>query len=512
MWILPTAGRPDLAQIALDCLTRSGISTPGVVVVDGDDNPAYHELILPPGWSIEFLDQNAGPLAIFQAAFEAHPDEAWYGWLADDAYVRSGPGWDHVLIAKAGPRGIASPDDLWLKGTRIVWGAVFGGDLVRAVGWWMPPRLRHTFCDDAWEMIGQILGCWRFVPEIVVEHKHPFNQKREADATHALTYRGVEDERAIWQTLRQTEIPAVIARVREAWGIKDADEEARLDRARSRSLFLATPVYDKTAWQFSKSLALTYLKLSQLGIRFQGQFLCGSSNLPLARNKLAETFLASDCDDMIMIDADMGWDAGDVVRLLASSQDVIGAIGRKKGKAEDGDLSSWCVRLKPGSNVRLVQDEMGAIEVDRIGTGFLKISREALERIARERPSPPGRKASYYRYFYFDDEDSGEDYVFCETWQSVGGRVWADINIDLEHAGNTSYRGRFADIVRPAAPQTETNPESAGSSEAGPNRPQGSKPDPAMRDDINPESTAPGRGSDPAAPPAAARAELEAAE
>jgi hypothetical protein len=450
MWVLPTAGRPDLADLALTSLIASGISTPGVVVVDGDKNPAYREIELPAGWTIEYLDENAGPLAIFQAAFEAHPDEPWYGWLADDVIARSGRGWDHELIAKAGPRGIASPNDLWLDGRRITWGAVWGGELVRAVGWWMPPKLRHLFADDVWEMIGYRLGLWRYVEDVVVEHRHPFNSKREIDETHRIGYSGIEKERKIFEELRRTEIVPAIARVRQAFGMPIEAEKARYERARSRSVMLGVPIHGTTEWQFSQSLAMTTSRFTSMGIKFTVHFLVGSSNLPRARNGIVEAFLRTDCDDLIFIDSDMGWEADDAVRLLASEQEVIGGVGRKKG-GEKGDLSSWCLRLKEGSEKALNQDDFGAIEVDRIGTGFLKISRTAFEKIAAAHPQPH-REGKYYRYFEFGPNDDGEDYMFCALWQASGGKVWADIEIELAHAGAAEWRGRFADLVTVAGP------------------------------------------------------------
>ena len=73
------------------------------------------------------------------------------------------------------------------------------------------------------------------------------------------------------------------------------------------------------------------------GIHIELRWVVGNSNLARARNELVAEFLASDCTDFIFVDDDMGWKANDVLRLIASEQDYIGGVGRKKGD-EPGDL------------------------------------------------------------------------------------------------------------------------------------------------------------------------------
>lgn len=452
MWILPTFGRPEGCQEALDCIIAAGTVTPGLVVVNGDPDPRYRDLRLPDGWRVVHRAENGGIVPALNDAFAAMPDEPWYGWLADDAFVRSGPGWDRMLVDRAGPRGIASPDDGWLEGTRIVWGAVWGGELVRAVGWWMPPTLRGLYTDDFWEAVGRSLGLWRYVPQVRVEHRHPFNGKREPDPTHELTYSDeswLTDTRA-WRALQDAELPATIARIREAFGLPAAAEDARRDRAQSRSVMICTPVHRDCGWRYTKALTETVLLLERFGISHRVQFLVGSSNLPKARNELAELFMASGLTDLMFIDADMGWNPGAVVRLLASDKEVLAAVGRKKFASAPGDPKGWCVRLLPGSEQALETDDMGMVRVSDVGAGFMKIARSALERIAEARPE--NRRPPYYRYFRFNDDDGGEDYEFCRLWRECGGTVWIDAEIMLAHAGEHEYTGRFADllIVAPA--------------------------------------------------------------
>src|SRR5580700_580798 len=179
MWVLPTLGRPAICQRALDSIIAVGCTTAGMVVVDGDSDPRYRELKLPEGWARLENSHNRGLLDTLNWAFRTYPDEPWYGLLNDDFVIRT-PGWDERLVAAAGPLGFASSNDLWQAGQpapgrvggRMCGALAFGGDMLRALGWWTPPGLFHCFADDAWEEIATRLGNRRYLRDVIIEHWH----------------------------------------------------------------------------------------------------------------------------------------------------------------------------------------------------------------------------------------------------------------------------------------------------------------------------------------------------
>jgi len=89
---------------------------------------------------------------------------------------------------------------------------VFGGDLLRGLGWWAPPGLIHCFVDDAWEHIGRALGNWVHLPQVMVEHLHPANAKATSDAAYHKAYANVESDRARFEEFVGAELSAAIAR------------------------------------------------------------------------------------------------------------------------------------------------------------------------------------------------------------------------------------------------------------------------------------------------------------
>jgi hypothetical protein len=238
------------------------------------------------------------------------------------------------------------------------------------------------------------------------------------------------------------------------------DQAARMAAARSKSIFIATPVARTPVRQYTLSLIETMVTLERLGIKARLQWVVGNSNLPRARNELVAEFLASDCTDLLWVDDDMGWKAGDVVRLLASDKDFIGGVGRKKTDTPDRSLETWCARLHLDRDI--VQDDLGAIEVKGIGTGFVKMTRRVFETVIATDPSlkrprlasmPEAVGAQFYSFFQFIDAPSGmmsEDYAFCEAWRSQGGAIWADPAIELVHVGEREFTGSFSILLEPA--------------------------------------------------------------
>lgn len=234
----------------------------------------------------------------------------------------------------------------------------------------------------------------------------------------------------------------------------------RLERACSRSVMILTPMARHPVRQYSDARDKTIIRLMELGIRCYVQSVVGNSNLPRARNELVAAFLASNYTDCLFIDDDMSWQPNDVVRLLASDKPVIGGVGPKKIMCADTDPRKWCCRIPRGRDLR--QDDMGNIEVEAIGTGFLKIAREVFEALIAAHPDwkrigwptmPVEAKAKYYRFFRFDNEspdEFGEDFLFCRDWRDLGGEIWADPTIRLGHVGEYEFTGDFTAILQPA--------------------------------------------------------------
>jgi hypothetical protein len=235
----------------------------------------------------------------------------------------------------------------------------------------------------------------------------------------------------------------------------DLLEQARLGRLKSRIVMICTPIARAPVWRYTVALAETCVLLSRLGIRFHYNVILNQSNLPRARNVLVAKFLASDASDLMFIDDDVGWDQADVVRLLGCEQPLIAGAYRRKIDLPD-QVGGWSCRFLPGA---LNIDPMGNVEVAYAATGFMRIHRQVFDGLARAHPEWKGggglqeltstEQPFYHRFFAYDDDEMTEDYVFCDRWRAIGGRVFVDPSLTLSHFGDRAYTGSIKDLIWP---------------------------------------------------------------
>jgi hypothetical protein len=157
---------------------ETGASTYVWLRLDNDD--IIDLPFLPEKWFLEIGERL--PLSeIYAEAFRMLPNEAWYGFIADDV-VPVTPEWDKILVDIADRDGMAVP-----AGGHEENGAphfVLGGDLVRSIGWLSLPGLDRLYIDTVWQDIAESRGVLNRVPEVVLEHHHFSNRKALMDETY----------------------------------------------------------------------------------------------------------------------------------------------------------------------------------------------------------------------------------------------------------------------------------------------------------------------------------------
>src|SRR5690606_20587427 len=202
MWLLPSKGRRKLCQEALDACSDSGMTSLGVLFVDTTVDE-YAGIRLPPNWTVHYCPEGGSLTASMQWAFKEYPSERHYGWLADDVRPRT-QGWDKLLEEAAGDWDFACANDLWLGGGTLIQqgrdmtsGLCWGGELVRAVGWWGFPEVIQAGIDTAWVRIIAALGSYRYLPDVIVEHLNWRTGKRDKDDTDAWLPHVHEDIRIV---------------------------------------------------------------------------------------------------------------------------------------------------------------------------------------------------------------------------------------------------------------------------------------------------------------------------
>lgn len=195
-----------------------------------------------------------------------------------------------------------------------------------------------------------------------------------------------------------------------------------------KSVYIGIPAYGGVEAEFLNSVLAGVLVCQAAGWDIDYEVLPGCSLIAKARNDIAARFIESGRDCLLFLDADLAFDAGDMLRLLERPEDVIGsAYVQKNG------LGKYNVRpLEP------LNCHDGAWECEGVATGFLKISRQALE--SMQAPEYDGKRA-FFECGVVDGQYWGEDFMFCRRYREQGGSVWM-LPADIGHVGKFTYRGQ----------------------------------------------------------------------
>jgi hypothetical protein len=180
--ILPSRGRPDKINDALEALKDNSRISDFIVAIDDDEADLYPRV---EGFIYEVnprLRMN-GTLNLVANKYADKYETIYF--LGDDHHVRT-KGWDELLYApiKARGYGLAYGDDR-LQGKNLATAVMMSTNIIRILGYMAPPKLIHLYMDNFWMNLGQALDCLDYVPQAVIEHMHYLAGKSEQDAQYA---------------------------------------------------------------------------------------------------------------------------------------------------------------------------------------------------------------------------------------------------------------------------------------------------------------------------------------
>lgn len=216
-----------------------------------------------------------------------------------------------------------------------------------------------------------------------------------------------------------------------------------------RKLFIGIPTYDgKLSIKLAYSLAQLMPAAMRHGISVRLGHVSGCSIITMARNRLVDEFLKTDCTELLFIDSDVIAQTDDILRLLAQSGDKDITAGNYPRRAKDKKFF-----------MDLYFDENGDLEFDgammrinRVGTGFMLIRRHVIETIAAKSEhylssDGAGNVASVFDFKIEDGNFVGEDYSFCDKARAEGFKIWTDVEISLPHMGTEEFTNDFRNDV-----------------------------------------------------------------
>lgn len=211
-----------------------------------------------------------------------------------------------------------------------------------------------------------------------------------------------------------------------------------------RKVLIGTPAHDGRldVW-YCNSLVNT-IKLSMVhGVEIIPVYMSYDSLVQRARNDLVRLALEENFDDLIFIDSDEEWNPEWIFTLLNYDVDVVGVPVIKKS-----DTPAFNVKSLP-DGMRF--DKNNLMEVEAVGTGFLRISKNALEQIWDDSPEYMNENKKCRMVFdiqIIDGDLVSEDNIFCQKWRNLGGKVYIDPSMTCNHIGAKKYSGNFLDFLQ----------------------------------------------------------------
>lgn len=214
-----------------------------------------------------------------------------------------------------------------------------------------------------------------------------------------------------------------------------------------RRVIIATPVAadGSLSIYYVDSLINSFRLAASQNIELYPIYMANDVLIQRARNDLIAIAIEAQVDDLIWIDSDIQWEPEWLFRLLSYPVDVVGGTYPKKS-----DDEQYPVQVL-GKSIP-VHQKTGLLEVDGLGTGFLRLSRKALQALwENSRPYTSNGKSGRWicEVLIGDDgEVVGEDIVLCRKLQALGYKIYLDAEMTCTHVGQKRYAGNFAAFLQ----------------------------------------------------------------
>jgi hypothetical protein len=164
-----------------------------------------------------------------------------------------------------------------------------------------------------------------------------------------------------------------------------------------------------------------------------------------ARATMLRKALDVKADVIVFIDHDLSWKPQDLLTLIETEGDVIAGTYRFK---KDEEHYMGVIQDDPVTFHPVVRKD-GCIKATRVPAGFLKVTKEAVDRFMTAYPDlcyGPKHNPSVdlFNHGAHKSQWWGEDYAFSRNWIDAGGEIYLVPNLDLNHhTSEKEYKGNF---------------------------------------------------------------------
>lgn len=207
-----------------------------------------------------------------------------------------------------------------------------------------------------------------------------------------------------------------------------------------KNILIATPSYDGRldVW-YTNSLVETILLGVQNNIYFKPIFLSYDALIQRSRNDLMKIAAENNFDGVLWVDSDMEWDPSWAVEIVNREKDVLGLPVIKKSLQE-----AYNIKCNPED---LNINDEGLISVESVGTGFLYMSKKAIDCLWENSEEYSDSSKSSRMVFSVAVENGdliSEDVNVCKKLKSSGFDIFIDPSKTCNHIGVLKYMGSFS--------------------------------------------------------------------
>ncbi|UMO76229.1 glycosyltransferase [Streptomyces phage Tomas] len=177
--IVPSRGRPDNAVRLYEAIQTT--AEVDVVFCLDDDDPKldeYYDTKLP--FRVDRRRRLVGTLNSAVQTYQNYYDIV--GFMGDDVIPHTHR-WDVAIANAFQPNMISYANDDW-QGEGLPTAVFMDTNIVRRLGYMVTPTLIHLFADNYWKALGEALGTLTYLPDVNMEHVHPFAGKAADDLTY----------------------------------------------------------------------------------------------------------------------------------------------------------------------------------------------------------------------------------------------------------------------------------------------------------------------------------------
>ena len=227
-------------------------------------------------------------------------------------------------------------------------------------------------------------------------------------------------------------------------GVKSLSDKLLMETL--RRVLIGMPALDGKidAWCADSLFDSIKLGLYQ-GINIIPSILHNESILPMARNSLLKMAYDHQVESIVFVDDDERWNPQSLIDVINSKHDVFGLPVISK----TDQPGKYNVKLHNLEDLQY--DENGNLSIDGIGTGFLKISRNALSALwdsSRELHFRGKALRMICEYGEVDGDFVSEDFLLCRKLKDLGFGIWIDPRQTVSHLGTKQWDGDFGEFLQ----------------------------------------------------------------